>query len=296
MSKDYAIEPGKKYQIGDVTLETIRDGGISGHSPEELAPGLRDLLNKNKEALKWLYPVFANEETGELLGSTQSFLIKSEGKNILIDTGVNVPGTRYDDELYAAGCTYEDIDDVMFTHMHDDHIARNCVLGVGGTWEPSFANARYFFYREHYEFLKELQDDHSQQTGIPEGDHLGSFRTQILPLVEQGKVDFVEKDFTLHDVISLYPLPGHMSGHIGMMIKSKGDSAIIAGDLYLHEFQMTLLDWSAPWGNSPEVSKRTRENLFASLANRDTLFWSCHSASGGFVVTQPDGSYRLIAH
>jgi glyoxylase-like metal-dependent hydrolase (beta-lactamase superfamily II) len=296
MSKNYAIEPGKKYQIGDVTLETIRDGGVRGHSPEELALGLADLLKKNKEALQWLYPVFANEETGELLGSTQSFLVKSRGENILIDTGINLPGTRYDDELKKAGCTYKDIDYVMFTHLHHDHIARNCMLGMRGSLEPSFPNARYLFYRENYEFLKELLDDPSKRRGIPESDHVRSFRTQILPLVAHGKVDFIDKDFTLHDVISLYSLPGHMPGHIGMMIKSKGDSAIIAGDLYLHEFQMTLLDWSAPWGDSPEASRKTRESLFAALANTDTLFWACHSASGGFIITRPDGSYELIAH
>jgi len=277
-------------------LVTIQDGGVRGHSPEELVPGLADLLTKSKAALKWLYPVFANEGTGELLGCTQSFLVKSRGKNILIDTGINLPDTRYDEELKAAGCTYQDVDYVLFTHLHDDHIARNCVLGMEGNWEPSFPNARYLFYRENYECLRELWDDPTKGTGIPENDPLGSFRTQILPLVEQGKVDLVDRSFTLHDVISLYPLPGHMPGHIGVMIRSKGDSAIIAGDLYLHEFQMTLLDWSPPWGDRPEASKRTRRNLFAALANTDTLFWTCHSASGGFIVTRPDGSYELIAH
>jgi glyoxylase-like metal-dependent hydrolase (beta-lactamase superfamily II) len=96
--------------------------------------------------------------------------------------------------------------------------------------------------------------------------------------------------------IYVYPLPGHMPGHIGLMIQSQGDSAIIAGDLYLHEFQMTLLDWSPPWGAGAELSRNTRESLFAALANTDTLFWACHSASGGFIAAQPDGSYQLIAH
>ena len=285
MSRNYAIEPGKKYQIGDVTLEAIRDGGIRRRAPEEVAPGLEDVLKRNADALEWLYPVFADAETGALLGCTQSFLIKSRGEKILVDTGIHVPGTSYDQELAAAGCTYQDVDYVLFTHLHDDHIARNCVLGKRGGWKPNFPNARYLFYEENYEFVKASQDD-----------PLGSFRTQLLPLVEQGLVDFIDEDFTLHDVIRVCPLPGHMPGHIGMTIRSGDASAIIAGDLFLHVFQMTLLDWSAPWGDGPEGSRKTRKSLLAALANTDTLFWTCHSTSGGFVVANPDGSYRLIAH
>ena len=109
-------------------------------------------------------------------------------------------------------------------------------------------------------------------------------------------MDFVDRDFTLHETIGLYPLPGHMPGHVGITIHSQGGSAIIAGDLYLHEFQMTLLDWSPPWGDRPERAQRIRQRLLAALAGTDTLFWNCHSASGGFVVTRPDGTYALIAH
>ena len=292
MKKNYAIEPGKKYQIGDVTFETIVE--VSYVFPWQGMKVSIPKANIVPEEMQWLVPAFATENF-ELRIAVQSFLIKSQGKNILVDTGMNVPGPTYENNLKAAGCTPEDIDYVMFTHLHYDHTARNNKMSVNGTLAPTFPNARYLFVQENYDFVKELQDNPAKRRGSPEYDHLWPFRTQMLSLVEQGKVDFIDYTFTLHDVISLYPIPGHMPGQVAFLINSKGDSAFIAGDIFHHPFQMTQIDASTSWDHDPVLSTRTREKVFGELAGTDTLFWAAHAVSGGFVV-KADKGYQLIAH
>lgn len=292
MNKNYAIDPGKKYKIGDVTFETIVEVFFVApwQGMTRSIPGAK----VDPETMQWLVPAFATESF-ELKIAIQSFLIKSQGKNILVDTGMNAPGPTYENNLKAAGCTPEDIDYVMFTHLHYDHTARNCKMSINGTLAPTFPKARYLFVKECYDFLKELQENPAKRRGSPEYDHLWPFRTQMLPLVEQGIVDFIDDTFTLHDVISLYPLPGHEPGQIAVVIKSKGDLAFIAGDIFHHPFQMTQIDASTSWDYDPVQSTKTREKVFGELAGTDTLFWAAHAASGGFVV-KADKGYQLIAH
>lgn len=301
--KNYTIEKGKVWRIGDVIIKEIFEAemvipfegnidmaGASGFNIQEVLPDLRF----DKQELQWLIPQFATENFN-MREAMHSFLIQSNGKNILVETGMNAPTTTFGDNLKAAGCEPEDIDYVMYTHLHFDHIARNCKLSTFGSIVPMFPNARYLFSKEQYDFLKELQDDPSKRRNIPEYDHIWPFRLQLLPLVEQGRVDFIDEHFTLHDTISLYPTPGHMKGEVSIVIKSKGDSAFIAGDFVQFPVQMTQLDVSSSWDYDPEASKETRRKVFAELAGTDTLFLAMHFLTGGFVVKNDAGDgYKLL--
>lgn len=292
------IEHGKKYQIGDVTLASIlevdSDSEHLWYSPEVIKPGLVKTLQDNKEHLGWIESLSAAKEDFTLItGGGQPFLLKAEGRNIMIDTGSNVPGDAFERNLKAAGCTPEDIDYVLIDHLHYDHTGKNCVLGMYGKLEPYFPNARYLFNKEQYDFLQELQIDPSKRRGSEEYDHLWPFRTQMLPLVEQGKVDFFDTSFTLLDVISIVPLPGHMFGHTGVMIQSGGESLLIGGDLFLNEFQFTLLDDVSTWEHEPETTINTRKKLLAELAETDTIFWGDHGVAPGYIRKNTKG-YKLV--
>ena len=90
--------------------------------------------------------------------------------------------TPYLDRLKAAGVTPDQIDMVMCTHLHVDHVGWNTQL-ENGRWVPTFKNAKYVWSQEDFDFYKALDAD--PQKGPANG---GSFRDSVLPVVEMGKV------------------------------------------------------------------------------------------------------------
>jgi len=292
MTKNYTIEKNRKWKIGDVTIEKI----FEFEMVQPWETGFKWVVPKARvvpEEIDWLIPTFANEKY-DMSFAIQSFLIKSQGKNILVETGMNAPTPDFDENLKRAGVAPEDIDYVMFTHLHYDHVGRNAKMSTFGNLAPTFPNARYLFSSESYNYLKEIHDNPEKRTGIPEIDHIWPFRLHMLSMVEQGKVDFIDDTFTLHDVISLVPTPGHQPGQVGLFIRSQGDSAFIGGDFCQHPLQMTQIDASTGWDFDPEASVKTREKIFGELVDTDTLVLVMHWMKGGFVVRAPNGCYKLL--
>ena len=291
--KNYEVIKGKQWQIGDVTIYSL-------YEDEYVFPfenGFRWILPTARlepSEIDWLVPDFATEAFDMKIG-IQSFLIKSKGKNILVDNGEFKQDGVWESNLNAAGCSPEDIDYVMFTHLHDDHVSRNTKIGVMCTLLPTFTNARYLFYKENYDWIKGLYDHPERRKGFPQYDQTWTYLLNVLPLVEQGKVDFIDETFTLNDEISLYPTPGHMPGMVAIVVKSKGDSAMISGDFCHNPIQFTQLDVAAKWDVDPELGVETRKKVLAELAGTDMIFFASHFTGnhGGFIVEDGKGAYRL---
>jgi len=291
--KNYAVVRGKKWQIGDVTIESIFE-------VERLYPfkkAFKRIFQKASllpDELGWLIPDFANENFDMKL-LCQSYLIKSQGKNILVETGMNAPGP-YEENLRAAGCRPQDIDYVIFSHLHYDHIGRNTKMGINGTLKPTFVNARYLFGREQYNHFKLMYEDPEERKNDSFAyEHRYPYLLHIRPLVEMGMVDFMDDDFNLHGVISLFPAPGHTPGHYAIVVESKGASAFIGGDVVHHPLQMTQTDVAAAFDYDPVLASQTREKICEKLAGTDTLYLGMHFAEnpGGFVI-KADKCYKLV--
>jgi glyoxylase-like metal-dependent hydrolase (beta-lactamase superfamily II) len=199
--------------------------------------GIPDATLEAVKNIPWLRPHFADEE-GNLKGVVQSFMLESGGKRILVDTCVGNGKKRKDlaewnelhgdflSRLASAGYTPEDIDIVLCTHLHCDHVGWNTML-VDGKWVPTFPNARYMFVREEYEYWKgrpatEIEDDHA------------GFADSVEPIVEAGRADFVPANHVITDEVSLVPTPGHTPHHVSVAIKSAGEEAVITGDVMHH--------------------------------------------------------------
>ena len=135
--------------------------------------------------------------TAAVLLAVQSHLIRFGGKTILLDAcvGEHKPrparpdwhqrsATNYLANLAAAGCTPDDVDIVMCTHLHADHVGWNTRLD-SGRWVPTFAKARYL--------MSQTEIDHraSEAAAKPEANH-GSFQDSVLPVIERGLVTTVE--------------------------------------------------------------------------------------------------------
>ncbi|HTY49562.1 MAG TPA: MBL fold metallo-hydrolase [Steroidobacteraceae bacterium] len=229
------VEHIRQWQVGEVQVarfvEVALDDNISMLLKDETAEYVRSLA--------WLQPHFATPE-GLMKVWFQAFALRSRGRNIMIDTCIGAGRRReYDvfcnlrtsflEDLAAAGFAPASIDTVLCTHLHFDHVGWNTRL-VDGRWVPTFPRARYLFGRAEFEHWTHLR----RTGGYHDLEHL---HDSIDPVVEAGLVDYIETDHALTDEVSLFPTPGHTPGHVSVLIRSRGEQAVITGDLMHHPIQ-----------------------------------------------------------
>src|SRR3954465_4878928 len=153
----------------------------------------------------WLMPAHYGKDAGFLKRGVHSWLLAGGGKRILIDTCVgnhkprphrpkwHLMQTKYLERLKAAGAEPDQIDMVMCTHLHVDHVGWNTRL-ENGKWVPTFKNAKYVWSQEDFDFSRALDAD--PQKGPANG---GSFRDSVLPVVEAGKAQMVKGAAQIED-------------------------------------------------------------------------------------------------
>ena len=160
----------------------------------------KELLEENRS---WLQPTFIDPVSGRLVLCVQSFIIKTPQHNILIDSCVGnhkprparpfwnmMNSDRFEKGLAAAGLTVNDIDYVMCTHLHVDHVGWNTRL-ENGRWVPTFPKAKYVMAdRELTYWTQKEKDDPS---GVP------WITDSVLPIVEAKRAQIVKSDFALNE-------------------------------------------------------------------------------------------------
>lgn len=264
-----------KWTIGDIEVYQI----VEMEGGELIQSTIPQATPENIKKITWLYPHFADEK-GNLKALVQSFLIKSNGKNILIDTcngnEKNRPtaptwGNLHTDFLRRfseIGIKETDINMVIFTHLHFDHVGWNTYL-ENAKWIPTFPNAIYLFVREEYDYWKQKPEKELDD------DKFG-FDDSVTPIVEAGLAQFVESNYRVDDNICLLPSPGHTPGHVSIMIASQGKQAIISGDFFHHPCQIAHPEWTMDADTSPNIALETRKKMLEEIADTDTILIGSH--------------------
>ena len=281
-------------QIGDIAWHRV----VEAEGPEF---GIGVLLpDATDEAIApyrdWLSPRFMDAATQKLVMTTQSYVLKTRHHNILIDSCVGndkerrfyppwsgLSGTKYLDALRAAGLGADDIDFVMCTHLHADHVGWNTRL-VDGRWVPTFPNARYVFAETEFGFWSELN-----KKGKKYSD--GCIDDSVLPVVEAGQADIVADDYAFSDEIVFEMTPGHTPGHVAIRLESGGKRAILSGDVVHTPIQCREPGWSAVGCSDRALSAATRRGFLDRYCETDVLVMTGHfpSPSVGRVCRHGDG-------
>jgi len=226
----------------------------------------------------WLYPRFINPDNQLLKFSHHAWLIEAGGKRILVDPCVgnfrDRPGadfyhmldTPWLERLAALGAEPESIDYVFCTHLHVDHVGWNTRL-EDGRYVPTFPNARYLLPRAEDEFWKldlegKLPGFHVFNSGI--------YAECVLPVIEAGLADFVEEGDAVAGCMRLIDTPGHTIGHMGGVLESAGDGAVLCGDAIHHPIHVIHPDRPGPQ-HDWEQAGRTRRMILELCA--DTGYW-----------------------
>jgi glyoxylase-like metal-dependent hydrolase (beta-lactamase superfamily II) len=278
-----------RWQVGRATVTAVIESEMPT-SPRFLFRSVTkgDVLAL-RDAHPWLSPDFVDDQ-GYLLQKVQCLVVELDGTRIAVDTCVGNDKPRANpgwanlqvpflERLAEAGYAPEDIDVVLCTHLHVDHVGWNTRL-VEGRWVPTFPNARYLFARPEFE--------HWRDTGYDGGDDI--FGDSVAPVVAAGQADLVAVDHVVCPGVRLDPTPGHTPGHVSVVIESAGERAVITGDMIHTPIQIARVGLSSDFDTDPAQAAETRASFLARYAD-GTLVIGTHwgGAGAGRVVADGDG-------
>ncbi|MBI2172353.1 MAG: MBL fold metallo-hydrolase [Chloroflexi bacterium] len=201
------------------------------------------------------------------------FFVRSQGKTIMVDTGMG-PGphaTRGNrtgnliNQLAAKGIRPEDVDMVVHTHLHADHVGWNLDLSKA-TPRPNFPNARYLVPRDDW--------DHFTR---PENlSNAPWVRDSVVPLEALGLMDFFGNGYSITNEVTTLATPGHTPGHVVVLVSSQGQRAMIVGDVLHSKVQVQQPSWCAAADTNKSDSMRSREDLLRRAETQDYIVAAGH--------------------
>jgi glyoxylase-like metal-dependent hydrolase (beta-lactamase superfamily II) len=276
--------------IGDLVIHRIIEDESAFSPALEFLPGLTpERLAENRE---WLAPAALDSEN-KLILCFQSYVIRTPHHTVIVDTCIGNDKDRAarprwhrknDDTwmrgLAAAGLTVDDIDVVMCTHLHVDHVGWNTKL-VDGRWVPTFPKARYIFSKRELDYWNE---QHAKTPIAPIED-------SVLPIVAAGRADLVTSDHAVDDYIRMMPTPGHTPDHFAVRVGRGRDDAVITGDLMHSPLQARYPELSMRADTDQMQSAQTRRSFLERYCDTDTLCCTIHfpPPSSGLIKRWGDG-------
>ena len=272
------------FKAGNATIHRIIEMEVGFTPALEFLPNLtKEVLDENRS---WMHPSALDANDNQIL-CFQSYVVKTGTHNILIDSCVGNDKERTarplwhkkkDDAfmrgLAAAGLTVNDIDFVLCTHLHVDHIGWNTRL-ENGRWVPTFPKARYIFSKVELDFwIAE-----SKKTDLPQ------IVDSVIPIVEAKACDVVTSDYSLNDLVTLIPTPGHTIDHYAVTLGKGGKDAVFTGDLIHTPLQALHPDLSMRVDYNPAQGVASRRRFLETYCDSNVLCCFAHfpSPSKGYV-------------
>ena len=280
-----------KFSVGDFTVHRIIEQETTFLQANDALPTLTpEVLAENRE---WLQKTGALDANDTLVLCFQSYIIKTPHHTILIDSCIGNDKPRplrpkwnmktddaYMRALAASGFSVGDIDFVMCTHLHVDHVGWNTRL-ENGRWVPTFPKARYVFGKTEF-------DHWSKENAKAE---VAPFADSVLPVVEANKAEIVTNDYSVGDHIRILPTPGHTPGHVAFTLGKSKDEAVFAGDLIHTPLQLRYPELSPKFDIDPVQAATTRRSFLERYCDTDTLCCTAHfpSPSTGKIKRRGNG-------
>jgi glyoxylase-like metal-dependent hydrolase (beta-lactamase superfamily II) len=251
--------------LGDVTVTAINDGTLA--LPVELTVS---------EAV-WRHEIDADAE-GKIPVDTHVLLVQTGDATILIDAGLDEPGSAWDQRfleewpgsrrtpgviagLASVGVNPEDVTHLLVTHTHFDHVA-GLAAGRAGRLVPRYPNAHVVLGRADWE---DAPEEHLQ----PEQ------RARIGAVAEAGLLDLLDGEREIVPGVTMIPAPGESPGHSIIRISSNGETLYAIGDLVHFAAEVEHPDWMVPWAD-PKPMATSRRKLLDGAVSTDALVVFSH--------------------
>jgi glyoxylase-like metal-dependent hydrolase (beta-lactamase superfamily II) len=227
------------------------------------------------------------EQWAEWISPYICLLVNTVQHRVLVDTGANGldPNTgRLLQNLQAEGIALEDIDMVILTHCHPDHIGGN-TLDQGTL---AFPNARFAMWKAEWDFWTSEQAEESLDEHIREV-LLRVARKNLPPI--QGRLDLIEREREIVPGIQAIAAPGHTPGHMALAISSEGEHLLCISDTVLHPIHLEHPEWCAAVDFAPDQVVATRRHILNRASNDKALVLAFHFPFPGlgYVIKKGEG-------
>jgi glyoxylase-like metal-dependent hydrolase (beta-lactamase superfamily II) len=259
---------GETIQIGNVSVQALQDISTPAR------PSIMFPMSTPEKLQDFQH--FINER-GHFTLNIGAFAVRSSGRTILVDTGIGNKNREQfrngilPENMRAAGIEPEDVEIVLITHLHIDHVGWNTVER-DGKFVPFFPNARYVIQRREWEYW-------TQPEIVEKTPYIAD---SVLPLQETGQVDLIEDVTAVTPEITTVPTPGHTPAHVSIAIVSAGERALLTGDVVHHPVQLTEPEWAMTADLDPRMALETRRALIERLERERELVIGTHFPAPGF--------------
>jgi glyoxylase-like metal-dependent hydrolase (beta-lactamase superfamily II) len=275
-------------ELGEVTVTRVIEIGRSTYPTASMLPASTAETIARHHG--WLQP-FWDDTTGDLGSRIGTWIVRTPEHLALIDTGVgndknrenalwNLRRGTFLDDLASAGVTPEQVDVVVITHMHVDHVGWNTRL-VDGRWVPTFPRARYVFAGEEWSFWK-----HESERG---SEDAACIDDSVLPVVAAGQAQLVDDTYRVDRWLRLEPSVGHTPGHVSVRLSTSAGDAVFSGDLMHRVVQVAEPQWSSRFCYDGVRAAKTRREFVERHADSGTLVLPAHFPQPGFIVRTAEG-------
>jgi len=280
-----------QFKVGEVKISRVVESEGPWDGTWLLPNAIRENVKKESD---WLYPAFADEK-GKLRMSIHSIVIESQGKKIIVDTCIGNDKVRsnpawnklqlpYLEDLARIGYPRESIDRVICTHLHIDHVGWNTML-KDNKWVPTFPNATYVIGATEWDFFARHEDAFFKD---PVED-------SVRPVIAEGRAELVDDKHRITDEVWLESTPGHTPGHFSVRISSKGEDAVITGDLMHHPIQCRYPEWDDNFDVDGPQAKKTRRAFCERYADTPVAVIGTHFATPSVgKIIKKDDSFRYV--
>ena len=262
------------FRVGKLECMAVSDGTHTYAPPTFPPPATFLFTNAPGERLKQvlsghgLHP----ERWAEWVSPYICMVINTGEHRVLVDTGADGLGPNTGkllENLRGEGIEPENIDVVILTHGHPDHIGGN----TDSDGRPAFPNARYLMWRDEWDFWTSGEAESKLDEHVREV--LVGFAHRNLPPI-QGQLDLVDREAEIMPGVRVIAAPGHTPGHMALAIRSGGEELLCVSDMVLHPIHLEQPEWHAAVDLDPRQVVETRRTLLNRAAAEKSLVLAFH--------------------
>jgi glyoxylase-like metal-dependent hydrolase (beta-lactamase superfamily II) len=276
----------RRWTIGAVTVTSVVEDQTDHIPPEFFFP---ESTAQDVARHPWVFPDYADSD-GNISLRVQAFVVEHAGRAMVVDPCVgnlkprplpfwNEQTWPFMERFADAGFAPDDVDLVVHTHLHADHVGWDTRL-VDGEWMPTFTRARHLYTQRELDFCRRNDDP-----GIA-----GVYADSVAPVVDAGLADVVAEDADLGGGLRLESSTGHTPGHVSLWIESAGEVALVTGDFLHHPVQLAEPHWAEIGDADPDEARATRRRMLGRAAGCGALVLGTHFGTNpaGRVVVDGD--------
>jgi glyoxylase-like metal-dependent hydrolase (beta-lactamase superfamily II) len=292
------MEDAQTITLGNVTVTRVEEMHGQVMPADQFFPDMPE--EEWKESREMLVPDHLSADDNMVVAAMQTWVLRSGGRTILVDTAIGNDKVRpavvawdhlrldYLGNLARAGVQPADVDLVVNSHLHTDHIGWNTRL-ADGTWAPTFPNATYLMPRVDFEYWNPANNP-----DIAGGVNENAFEDSVVPVLDAGQVQLWEDSHVIDGSLRLQAAPGHTPGHGVIVLESGTDRALFAADIMHTPLQARHPDHSSCFCLDPAVANATRRKLLGWAADNNALVLPAHFGGHGALEVQHQGSRFTI--